>query len=171
MNRIATAGMVSLLLAGHSLISPSFAETATTTTKVTTVATPGADAMFLSKMPGDSASISTYYNRIVYNNAGNSIGDVNDLLLGADGKIAAAVIGVGGFLGMGEKEVAVPFDTLKVVRKDNSWHLAMDTTKEALMAAPSYETTGERVRLAPPASTKLPASGSDATTPATQPVQ
>jgi sporulation protein YlmC with PRC-barrel domain len=167
MNRIATAGLVSVLLAGHALTSPSFAETATTTKTVITVATPGASAIFLAKTPGDSASISTYYNRVVYNNAGNSIGDVNDLVMGADGKVTAAVIGVGGFLGMGEKEVAVPFEMLKVVHKDNSWHLAMDTTKEALMAAPNYETTGERVKLAPPASTTAPVTPA----PVTPPVQ
>ena len=39
-----------------------------------------------------------------------SIGDINDLVVAEDGSIEAVVIGVGGFLGMGEKSVAVPFD-------------------------------------------------------------
>lgn len=41
-----------------------------------------------------------------------SIGKIDDLLLGHDGKIASIVVGVGGFLGIGEKDVAVPFDAV-----------------------------------------------------------
>ncbi len=42
-----------------------------------------------------------------------SIGDVNDVLLEKDGKAVAVVIGVGGFLGIGEKDVAIPFQSLE----------------------------------------------------------
>lgn len=49
----------------------------------------------------------------IYNDSNESLGSVNDLLLDKEGKIAAVVIGVGGFLGMGEHYVAVPFDKIK----------------------------------------------------------
>jgi PRC-barrel domain len=48
----------------------------------------------------------------------DNIGDINDLIIGEDGTITHAVVGVGGFLGIGEKDVAVPFDQLQVVEKN-----------------------------------------------------
>jgi len=49
----------------------------------------------------------------VYNDNNENIGSINDLLMDKSGNIKAAVIGVGGFLGMGEHLVAVPFDKIK----------------------------------------------------------
>lgn len=49
----------------------------------------------------------------VYNPNNEKIGDISELIVGRDGKIAAVVIGVGGFLGMGEHQVAVPFDQVQ----------------------------------------------------------
>ncbi len=51
----------------------------------------------------------------VYNEANEKLGDVNELILDKDGKINAVVIGVGGFLGMGEHDIAVSIDKLKFV--------------------------------------------------------
>ena len=49
----------------------------------------------------------------VYNGQNQKIGDIKELMLDKSGKIANVVIGVGGFLGMGEHDVAVSFDRLK----------------------------------------------------------
>lgn len=49
----------------------------------------------------------------VYNDANEKLGDINELILDKDGKVSAVVIGVGGFLGMGEHDVAVTMDKLK----------------------------------------------------------
>ena len=49
----------------------------------------------------------------VYNDANEKLGDINELILDKDGKVNAVVIGVGGFLGMGEHDVAVSMDKLK----------------------------------------------------------
>ena len=51
----------------------------------------------------------------VYNEANEKLGDINELILDKDGRINAAVIGVGGFLGMGEHDIAVSMDKLKFV--------------------------------------------------------
>jgi len=68
------------------------------------------------------------------------IGDVNDLVLNKDGTIAAVIIGVGGFLGIGEKNVAVNFKELQwTVADDNSERFVLPTTKDALNAAPAFE--------------------------------
>ena len=49
----------------------------------------------------------------VYNQANEKIGDINEVILDKSGKVAKVILGVGGFLGMGEHDVAVPFDKLK----------------------------------------------------------
>jgi sporulation protein YlmC with PRC-barrel domain len=49
----------------------------------------------------------------IYNNSGENVGEVNDLILDNSGSVKAVIIGVGGFLGIGEKNVAVPFGEIK----------------------------------------------------------
>ena len=53
----------------------------------------------------------------VYNDKNESVGSINDLLTDKSGNIKAVVIGVGGFLGVGEHLVAVPFDKIKFVNE------------------------------------------------------
>ncbi len=62
----------------------------------------------------------------VYNSAGDRVGDVNDII-------------VGGFLGMGEKQVAVsPSELKSVVQKDGKPHFVVEATKESMEAAPPH---------------------------------
>ena len=69
------------------------------------------------------------------------IGDVNDIIIGENGQVAAVVIGVGGFLGIGEKRVAVNYSELEwVLAADNTERYILPTTQEALEAAPDFET-------------------------------
>ncbi|MHC1548214.1 PRC-barrel domain-containing protein [Phyllobacterium sp. K27] len=69
-----------------------------------------------------------------------SIGKVADLIVGPDGSVKAAVIGVGGFLGIGAKNVALPADQLKLsVREDKNTWIVVETTKDKLNAAPAFE--------------------------------
>ena len=93
---------------------------------------------FAASIPSDAKSISLYYNEDVYDSQNNKIGDVNDILLDNGGNVKTAMVGVGGFLGVGEKDVAVPFDALKLTEKDNDRYLVMSTTKESLEKAPGY---------------------------------
>jgi sporulation protein YlmC with PRC-barrel domain len=53
----------------------------------------------------------------VYNDNNESLGSINDLLMDKDGNIKGVVLGVGGFLGVGEHLVAVPFDKIKFVNE------------------------------------------------------
>jgi sporulation protein YlmC with PRC-barrel domain len=53
----------------------------------------------------------------VYNDANEKLGDINELILDKDGKVSAVVIGVGGFLGMGEHDIAVSMDKLKFIEE------------------------------------------------------
>jgi sporulation protein YlmC with PRC-barrel domain len=92
----------------------------------------------MATVPNNVLPVSTYYNEDVYDNQENKIGDVNDILLDTDGRVSAVIVGVGGFLGLGQKDVAVPFNALKVAEKDGDRYLVMNTTKEALQSAPGY---------------------------------
>ncbi len=53
----------------------------------------------------------------VYNDNNESLGSINDLLMDKDGNIKGVVLGVGGFLGVGEHLVAIPFDKMKFVNE------------------------------------------------------
>ncbi len=67
------------------------------------------------------------------------IGDVANLVIGENGSIAAVIIGVGGFLGIGEKNVAVNYSELEwATADDNSERFVLATTREALEAAPDF---------------------------------
>lgn len=98
-------------LAGTALLATvAFAQNPTSTTdksppaaSATTTTTAASGEWRASKMSGLK----------VYNEANENIGSVNDLLMDKSGAIKIAVIGVGGFLGMGEHLVAVPYEKLK----------------------------------------------------------
>lgn len=69
----------------------------------------------------------------------NHLGDISDLIVNNNGTIAAAIIGVGGFLGIGEKQVAVAFGALeRVVADDQTERFVLQTTVEELTAAPDF---------------------------------
>jgi sporulation protein YlmC with PRC-barrel domain len=93
---------------------------------------------FQTSVPSDALTISTYYDQDVYDSQNNKIGDVKDILLDKEGRVSAVIVGVGGMLGVGEKDVAVPFNALKIAEKDGDRYLVMNTTKEALEKAPGY---------------------------------
>jgi sporulation protein YlmC with PRC-barrel domain len=76
----------------------------------------------------------------VYNGKQEKIGDINDLIIDATGAVSHAVVGVGGFLGIGEKNVAIPFTSVKMSRdKDGKISAMVESTKEALTAAPAFK--------------------------------
>jgi ribosomal 30S subunit maturation factor RimM len=75
----------------------------------------------------------------VYNGANENIGSVEDIILKADGTMDEVVLSVGGFLGIGEKYVAMPFSALKVSREGGSVKITTDGTKDSLKALPDYQ--------------------------------
>ena len=93
----------------------------------------------LTSVPQNGAPITNYYKQNVYDSNDTKIGEITDLIVQNDGKIAAAMVGVGGFLGMGEKDVAVPFEALHATTKNNKTYLVMNTNKDALKSAPGFK--------------------------------
>src|SRR5690606_18871459 len=71
-----------------------------------------------------------------------NIGEVNDIIIGPDGLTEAVVIGVGGFLGVGEKEVAVDFNRISWLEQDDDRVLVLAATREELESAPAFDRSG-----------------------------
>jgi sporulation protein YlmC with PRC-barrel domain len=69
----------------------------------------------------------------------SSIGEVRDIIFNADGDIQAVVIDVGGFLGVGEKPVAVSFDSISVQQQGDQVALVVNATQDQLQNAPTFE--------------------------------
>ncbi len=89
------------------------------------------------------------------------IGDINDLVVAKDGSVEAVIIGVGGFLGMGQKDVAVPFDNLQWSKDGNGKTTAyLDASKDQLQNAPSFDASKLQPKTA---NAQAPAAGNGAT--------
>ena len=106
-------------------------------------------ATVMQNVPANSTTVTNYYKQSVYDASDNKIGDVNDVLIGRDGRVTALVVGVGGFLGVGEKDVLVPFNAVRATTKDNKWYLVMNTTKDSLKAAPGFKYDRSKMTWAP----------------------
>lgn len=89
-------------------------------------------------------SANDYIGKTVYDQTGANIGEVNDLIMSGTGDIQAVILGVGGFLGIGEKNVAVAVPAVQMVQDGNSMRLVVQSTKEQLEAAPSYDVRNRR---------------------------
>lgn len=102
-------------LAGTALLATvAFAQAPTATTDK---APPAATATTTTTSASGEWRASKMSGLKVYNDANENIGSISELLMDKNGDIKIAVIGVGGFLGMGERLVAVPYDKLKFVNE------------------------------------------------------
>ena len=77
----------------------------------------------------------------IYNRADEKLGDINEILLDTEGKVKAVVIGVGGFLGMGEHDIAVSLDKLKFMEEE---HKSASAKTDAKTTTGSSSTAARR---------------------------
>jgi sporulation protein YlmC with PRC-barrel domain len=105
-------------------------------------------ASFMSSPPAGK-TVTKYYKQSVYDRAKDKIGTVDDVILNDSGQTTGLIIGVGGFLGAGEKDVAVAFDAVHAEMKDGDWYLTLDTTKDALKSAPGLSFDKEKTAWVP----------------------
>jgi sporulation protein YlmC with PRC-barrel domain len=96
-------------------------------------------AELMTTVPPSSLTVTDWYKQTVYDPSNNKIGEIMDVLVTPGGQVNAVIVGVGGFLGAGEKDVAVNFNSIKQTKKDNKVYLTMDTTKDALKSAPGFK--------------------------------
>ncbi|WP_318011914.1 MULTISPECIES: PRC-barrel domain-containing protein [unclassified Mesorhizobium] len=138
----ATAALMSTALctAGAHAANPSNPATQTEVVAAVT------DGKLVSKIMGAAVYDSTADDA-------TKIGDVNDIVLDKDGNAKLVVIGVGGFLGVGEKNVAYDFSKLQWVNKKGDRWLVAKTTKDELKAQPNFDTKAYDTAAAPTAQT------------------
>jgi sporulation protein YlmC with PRC-barrel domain len=92
-------------------------------------------ASMMSSVPTSSKTVTDWYKQDVYDPSQSSIGKIDDVLVSDSGQVTALVIGVGGFLGVDKKDVAVPFSAVKWTTKDKKNYLTLNTTKDELKSA------------------------------------
>ncbi|MCA8864036.1 MULTISPECIES: PRC-barrel domain-containing protein [unclassified Halomonas] len=74
------------------------------------------------------------------------IGTITDLVIDEDGQINAVVVGVGGFLGMGEKNVAIEWDSLELTKDEDgeNYVITVNASEDALEAAEEYQRSEDK---------------------------
>jgi len=92
----------------------------------------------MTNVPVGSLTVTDWYKQSVYDPSNTKIGQIMDVLVSPEGKVDTLIVGVGGFLGAGEKDVAVGFNAIQKTVKDNKIYLTMNTTKDALKSAPGF---------------------------------
>lgn len=143
MNRTLTAAALAVVLA-----APAFAQSATppaanppAADQSSTASPSTGGAGFVASQSATDWRGSKLIGATVYGTDNASIGEISELMIANDGKISAAVIGVGGFLGVGSKNVAIPFDKLNVSRKPDTGAIDKITvafSKDELKSAPTF---------------------------------
>jgi len=89
----------------------------------------------------DTFLASTLMDGSVINNEGEEIGAVSDLVMTSDGSVTGVVIGVGGWLGIGQKSVAIEMGRIEITQnQENELAFQLNATREELEAAPEFQT-------------------------------
>ncbi len=165
---LATTAIVTLVSTG------AFAQTTTqpapATPPAATDAAPAAGgAVTEAQTTGEGQLASNLIGENVYNGTGDdaaTIGDVNDLVLSPEGQIEAIVIGVGGFLGIGEKDVAVDYSTIDWAERDGDRWIVISATADQLKELPAFDRAPYQPAPVASTTTTTPATDSTAAAPA-----
>jgi sporulation protein YlmC with PRC-barrel domain len=100
---------------------------------------------FLKKQESSEWLVGNLIGESVVNTKNESLGEITDLITDHNGKIIAVLIGSGGFLGIGEKDVAIRFEDVKVVRDENDdMKVIANISQQTLASAPDYQTLDEQ---------------------------
>ena len=135
------------LIGGTLLTSAALAQT-TPPSSTGSTASPAGPTQFLTQEKAGEWRAAKLKGVKVYNNDHQRVGEIRDVLVDPAGKIDAVVIGVGGFLGIHEHDVAVPFDQLSWVQPKTPAGASMprpypdrvviNMSKDRLKAAPEF---------------------------------
>lgn len=125
---LATTAIATLIAGG------AYAQTNTTadTSTAGSTAKPMSDAHLATNLIGSR----------VFNGAGDNaenVGEVNDLVVSKDGKVESIVVGVGGFLGLGQKDVAVPYQSVQWTERNGQRWIVIPSTKDELKAEAAFD--------------------------------
>ena len=110
---------------------------------VETTRTSDPKGIYLTSAPDNWVSIGAtpneFVNRDIHNRAGEKLGTIKDVLVGPDGRMTAVILNVGRELGLGDKDVAIPFTALQLEQGDTGRRIVIDAVKETLQTAPTFE--------------------------------
>jgi hypothetical protein len=98
-------------------------------------------AQVITEQKPDQLLASKFKGTDVVGNNNEKIGDVNDMLFDKDGKILAYIVGVGGFLGIGSKDVALSPASFQIMPANDrdSMKLKLSMTKDELKSAAEFK--------------------------------
>lgn len=135
-NRRSTIALAATLAALPAL---AFAQgtTPATTTAPRATTTPSMTTQPQAAMSAQARRASEIIGADIYNEANNEIGEVHDLMVHPGGGTVTAVLSVGGFLGLGERYVAVPLNSLQWNASRERWTLP-GATEDSLKARPAF---------------------------------
>ncbi|MFZ9500580.1 MAG: PRC-barrel domain-containing protein [Beijerinckiaceae bacterium] len=88
---------------------------------------------------GEEYRVSRIIGTTVRNNQNENVGEVEDLIMEKSGDVKAAIISVGGFLGIGERWVAVNFESLTLQPDGSNWRVMLNATRDQMKSAPEFK--------------------------------
>ncbi len=94
---------------------------------------------YLGSAPPNGMQASDLIGTDLKTSGDESVGEIGDLIIDQDGKVVAVVVSVGGFLGMGEKHVAISWDKVQMSSNADDRDLRVDVTRDELESAPGFE--------------------------------
>ena len=80
----------------------------------------------------------------VMGNNNEKIGDISDILVSKEGKVEAYLLSIGGFLGVGGKEVALNPSAVQLTQENNNWKAKVNMSKDQLAQAPDFKRQDDR---------------------------
>jgi sporulation protein YlmC with PRC-barrel domain len=110
-----------------------------TSKAATTTGATSASASAITTQKPDQMLVSSLKGVDVLGSDDKKIGDISDILVSKDGKVEAYLVSVGGFLGVGAKEVALAPSSIQLSQENNSWKAKISMTKDQLAQAPDFE--------------------------------
>lgn len=117
------------------------------TAQDTTPARHTSSAAYLTSKPANSFRVDQLIgSNLKSRTDGETIGSISDLLVDEDGQIVAVIVGVGSFLGMGEKDVAIPWDSVErsMNEEGDDYELRVSASKDALTDAPEFKSEARK---------------------------
>lgn len=94
---------------------------------------------YMSSAPAEGMRANNLIGATVRTTGDEDVGSVSDLIIDDSGQVVGIVVGVGGFLGLGEKDVAIGWDDVTRSGASDEQELRIDVTREDLESAPEFE--------------------------------
>jgi sporulation protein YlmC with PRC-barrel domain len=133
-----TAAAIAVLLSTSAYAQQAPSANPSNDTMSNTTSAPSANRFTTNQAQGQWL-VGNLWDKSVYNAAGKSIGELKDVLIDKDGRVSALVVGVGGFLGLGEKNVAVDYDYLQKNGGITPDRITLGMSEEDLRNAPKFQ--------------------------------